>query len=169
DRTKPAYQLADALGDLTSTISGLNTDQLSESLAVLSDTFSDTPPQLKVAIQGVSRFADTLDKRDAELRNLLANANKATSVLQERSDQVVSLVTDTNALLAQLQTQSAALDQISGNITAVAQQVKGFIAENRDPLKPALEKLNGVLEIVDKRKERVQKAIKGLNKYALSL
>nr|MDT0524887.1 MCE family protein [Streptomyces sp. DSM 41633] len=120
-------------------------------------------------IQGVSRFADTLDKRDAELRNLLANANKATSVLQERSDQVVSLVTDTNALLAQLQTQSAALDQISGNITAVAQQVKGFIAENRDPLKPALEKLNGVLEIVDKRKERVQKAIKGLNKYALSL
>ncbi|MCV7388192.1 MCE family protein [Mycolicibacterium porcinum] len=169
DRTKPAYQLADALGDLTSTISGLNTDQLSESLAVLSDTFSDTPPQLKVAIQGVSRFAETLDKRDSELRNLLANANKATSVLQERSDQVVSLVTDTNALLAQLQTQSAALDQISGNITAVAQQVKGFIAENRDPLKPALEKLNGVLEIVDKRKERVQKAIKGLNKYALSL
>lgn len=169
DRTKPAYQLADALGDLTSTISGLNTDQLSESLAVLSDTFSDTPPELKVAVQGVSRFAETLNKRDSELRNLLANANKATSVLRERSDQVVSLVANTNALLAQLQTQSVALDQISGNITAVTKQIKGFIAENRDPLKPALEKLNGVLAIVDNRKERVQKAIKGLNKYALSL
>lgn len=169
NRTKPAYQLADALGDLTSTISGLNTDQLSDSLAVLSETFSDTPPEIKVAVQGVSRFAETLNKRDAELRNLLANANKATSVLRERSDQVVSLVRDTNALLAQLQTQSAALDQISGNVTAVANQLKGFIAENRDSLKPALDKLNGVLEIVDNRKERVQKAIKGLNKYALSL
>jgi phospholipid/cholesterol/gamma-HCH transport system substrate-binding protein len=169
DRTKPAYQLPDALGDLTSAISGLNTDQLSESLAVLSDTFADTPPQLKAAVQGVARFSDMLDKRDAELRNLLANANKATSVLSERSDQVVSLIADTNALLAQLRTQSAALEHISGNITAVAQQIKGFIAENRDPLKPALDKLNGVLAIVDKRKEQVQKAIKGLNHYALGL
>jgi len=169
DRTKPAYQLADALGDLTATISGLNTDQLSESLAVLADTFSDTPPELRVALQGVSRFAETLNKRDSELRNLLANANKTTAVLRERSDQVVSLIADTNALLIQLQTQSAALDQVSGNIVAVTKQLKGFIAENRDPLRPALEKLNGVLTIVDDRKEKVQKAIKGLNKYALSL
>jgi len=169
DRTTPAYQLADALGDLTATISGLNTDQVSESLQVLADTFADTPPELRVAVEGVARFSETLDKRDAELRGLLANANKVTSVLRERSDQVVSLVRDTNALLAQLQTQSAALDQISGNIAAVTQQLKGFIAENRDPLKPALEKLNGVLAILDNRKDRIQQAIKGLNKYALAL
>ena len=66
-------------------------------------------------------------------------------MLAERSDQVVSLVADTNALLAELQSQSAALDQISGNISALSQQLKGFIAENRDTLKPALDKLNGVL------------------------
>jgi phospholipid/cholesterol/gamma-HCH transport system substrate-binding protein len=169
DRTKPAYQLADALGDLTATISGLDTNKVSESLQVLTDTFADTPPALKVAVEGVARFSETLDKRDAELRNLLGNANKATTVLRERSDQVVSLVRDTNALLSQLQTQSAALDQISGNIAAVTQQIKGFIAENRDPLKPALEKLNGVLQIVNNRKDRIQQAIKGLNKYALAL
>ena len=51
----------------------------------------------------------------------------------------------------------------------MAQQVKGFIAENRQTLKPALDKLNSTLTIVDNRKERVQKAIKGLNAYALSL
>lgn len=169
DRTRPAYQLPDALGDLTSTISGLDTDQLSDSLAVLADTFADTPPDLRIAVQGVARFSETLNKRDAELRNLLTNANKATTVLRERSDQVVSLVTNTNALLAQLRTQSAALDQIAVNIVAVSQQIKGFIAENRDPLKPALEKLNGVLAIVDNRKDRIQQAIKGLNKYALGL
>jgi ABC-type transporter Mla subunit MlaD len=36
-------------------------------------------------------------------------------------------------------------------------------------LRPALDKLNGVLTIVDNRKERVQKAIKLLNAYAMSL
>jgi phospholipid/cholesterol/gamma-HCH transport system substrate-binding protein len=124
---------------------------------------------LRIAVEGVARFSETIDKRDDELRNLLANANKATGVLRERSDQVVSLVADTNALLIQLQTQSSALDQISGNIAAVTQQIKGVIAENRQTLKPALDKLNGVLTILDTRKDRIQKAIKGLNKYALGL
>ncbi|MGO9154488.1 MCE family protein [Mycobacterium sp.] len=169
DRTTSAYQLPDALGDLTSTISGLNTNQLSDSLAVLANTFSSTPPDLKAAVQGVARFSRTLDERDAELRNLLSNASKATKVLAERSDEVVGLVANTNALLVQLKTQSNALDQISHNLAAVAQQIKGFIAENRDTLKPALDELNGVLTIVDNRKERVQKALVGLNKYALGL
>ncbi|MDT5398844.1 MAG: phospholipid/cholesterol/gamma-HCH transport system substrate-binding protein, partial [Mycobacterium sp.] len=36
-------------------------------------------------------------------------------------------------------------------------------------LRPALDKLNGVLAIVDNRKDRVQQAIKLLNTYAMSL
>jgi len=169
ERTTSPYQLPDALGDLTNTISGLNTDQLSRSLQVLSDTFANTPPDLRAAVQGVARFSETLDKHDSQLRTLLENANKATTVLGERSNEIVSLVTNTNSLLVQLRTQSSALDHIASNISALAQQVKGFIADNREALRPALEKLNKVLAIVDNRKERVQKAIKGLNGYALSL
>jgi phospholipid/cholesterol/gamma-HCH transport system substrate-binding protein len=169
DRTVSPYQLPDALGDLATTISGLNTNQLSDSLATLAQTFADTPADLKNAVQGVARFAEVLDSRDAQLRSLFDNAAKATAVLSKRTDQVVSLVKDTNALLAQLRTQSAALEQIWTNISAVSQQLKGFIAENRQQLRPALDKLNGVLAIVDTRKERVQQSIKMLNAYAMSL
>ena len=169
DRTTSPYQLPDALGDLSTTISGLDTNRLSDSLAVLADTFSDTPAALKIAIQGVARFSQTLNDRDAQLRNLLTDANKATAVLAERSDHIVRLITDTNALLTQLKSQSRALDQISDNISAVSRQIKGLIAENRQTLKPALDKLNEVLTILDDRKERVQLAIKGFNHYAMSL
>ncbi len=169
DRTVSPYQLPDALGDLATTISGLNTDQLSDSLATLAQTFSATPPDLKDAVAGVARFAQTLDARDAQLRRLLDNAAEATGVLAKRTDNIVRLVKDTNALLAQLRTQSAALDQIWSNISAVARQLKGFIAENRQQLRPALDKLNGVLAIVDDRKERVQQALKLINTYVMSL
>lgn len=54
DRTTSPYQLPDALGELANTISGLNTNQLSDSLRVLSETFADTPPELKIAVDGVS-------------------------------------------------------------------------------------------------------------------
>ncbi|ORV92138.1 mammalian cell entry protein [Mycobacterium interjectum] len=169
ERTTAPYQLPDALGDLATTVSGLDTERLSESLNVLAGTFSDTPSDLRIAMAGVARFAKTLNDRDAQLRNLLANANKATTVLSERSDQIVRLVADSNALLAQLESQSRSLDQISGNIAAVSRQLKGFIADNRQALKPALDKLNEVMAIVDNRKERVQLAIKKFNTYALSL
>ena len=169
DRTTSPYQLPDALGELATTISGLNTNQLSDSLRVVADTFSETPPELRVAVEGVARFSETLNERDAELRELLTNANKSTAVLAERSDQVVSLVADTNALLAELENQSAAIDQISGSISALSQQLQGFIAENRDTMRPAIEKLNGVLTILDNRKERLQKGLKLLSSYAMSL
>ncbi|MGV0848860.1 MCE family protein [Mycolicibacterium phlei] len=169
ERTRPPYQLPDALGDLTTAVSGIDTGQLSDSLAVLAESFADTPPALRMAVQGVTRFTETLNNRDAELRNLLSNANKATTVLADRTDQVVDLIGYTNSLLDQLRSQSRALDQISGNISAVAQQITGLIGEQRHALKPALEKLNGVLAIVENRKDRVKQAVKGLNDYVMSL
>ncbi|OBF37452.1 mammalian cell entry protein [Mycolicibacterium peregrinum] len=169
ERTTSPYQLPDALGELATTISGLDTNQLSDSLSTLAQTFADTPAQLRDAVQGVARFADTLNNRDDQLRALLDNAAKATDVLGARTDRIVSLIQDTDALLTQLRSQSAALDQLSANISGVAGQLKAFIAENREQLKPALDKLNGVLAIVDNRKERIQEAVKGLSTYALSL
>ena len=169
DRTTSPYELPDALGELATTISGLNTNQLSDSLRVLSETFSDTPPELRIAVEGVARFSETLNERDSQLRGLLVNADKATTVLAERSNQVVSLINNTNALLIELQSQSAALDQVSGNISALSEQLQGFISENRETMKPALDKLNGVLTIVDNRKERLQKSLELLTDYSMSL
>ncbi len=168
-RTVSPYQLPDALGDLADTISGLDTDQLSDSLATVSEAFAHTPDELRDAVQGVARFAQTLNERDSELRNLLDNAARATGVLAHRSDQIARLISDTNALLAQLRTQSEAVNQIWVNISGAAQQLKAFIAENRQQLRPALDKLNGVLTIVDNRKARLQEAVRLLNKYAMSL
>jgi phospholipid/cholesterol/gamma-HCH transport system substrate-binding protein len=169
DRTTPPYQLPDALGDLSDIVSGLNTHQLSDSLATLAQTFADTPASLKEVVEGATRFADTLNARDAQLSDLFVSAKKATAVVAQRSDQLVGLIDDTNALLVALRTQSDALDHISANISYLSRQLRGFIAENKAQLRPALDKLNGVLTIVDNRKERVQKSIKLLNAYAMSL
>lgn len=168
-RTTSPYHLPDAIGELSTTISGLNTDQLSNSLKVLSDTLKDTPPQLKMAVEGVARFSDTINKRDEKLRGLLANAKKATTVLAQRTDRVVTLIHDSNALLVQLRTESVELDQLSAHISAFAQQLLGFITEQRGALKPAVEKLNDVLAILDNRKGQIQDSLHRLSKYALSL
>ena len=122
ERTTSPYDLPAALGDLTTTISGLDTTQLSSALTTLAQTFYDTPPDLKLALEGVARFSDTLNNRDAKLRNLLANANKVTGVLAKRSDQIAGLVVNTNALLAELAVPAElgrrADEQCRGGLTA---------------------------------------------------
>jgi len=169
ERTKPAYQLPDALGDLSTTIAHLNTDELNASLSTLANEFADTPPALKDAVAGVARFSKTLNDRDQQLRDLLANARAATHVLANRTDQIVSLIKDSNALLAQLRTESSALDAVSGNVSAVAKQLAGFIADNRASLRPSLDKLNGVLTLLDNRKDKLQESIKLLHPFMMSL
>ena len=167
-RTTSPYQLPDAVGDLTATISGLNTDQVSSALHTLAQTLKDTPAELRIAVDGVARFSRVLDERDIQLRGLLTNANKATTVLAQRTDEVVRLIGDTNAVLAALRSQSAALDQISGNIYALWKQLDGVVADNKATLKPALDKLNAVLTMIDNRKAEVQKGIKGVSTYVMS-
>jgi phospholipid/cholesterol/gamma-HCH transport system substrate-binding protein len=169
ERTRAPYQLPDALGDLSTTISGTNTNAVSDALATLAHTFQDTPADLKVAVAGVARFSQTLDARDAQLRKLLNDANKASTVLGERADQIVGLIADTNALLVQLQAQSTALEHISRNLSGLAKQLSGFIADNKAQLHPALDKLNGALTIIDGRKQELQDSIKLLNQFSLSL
>src|SRR4051794_28273882 len=71
EQTRSPYQLPDALGDLATTISGLNTNRLSESMDTLAQTFANTPADFRNAIKGVARLAQTLDERDAQLRSLL--------------------------------------------------------------------------------------------------
>ena len=77
ERTRSPYQLPDALGDLSTTISGLNTNAVSDALATLSQTFQDTPPDLKAAVDGVARFSQTLDTRDQQLRNLVGQRQQS--------------------------------------------------------------------------------------------
>jgi phospholipid/cholesterol/gamma-HCH transport system substrate-binding protein len=169
DRTLPAYQLPNALGDLATAISGLDTDQVNESLNTLAETFRNTPPDLKVAVAGVARFSQSLNERDEQLRQLLANANTATAVLAERSEKVVALIADTTSLLAQLKTQSTGLDSLAANISILSQNLRTVITDNRTQVRPMLDKLNGVLAIVDNRKAQVQKSIRGLGDYVMAL
>jgi phospholipid/cholesterol/gamma-HCH transport system substrate-binding protein len=168
ERTKSPYDLPTALGDLTTTISSLDTTQLSTALTTLADTFKETPPELRLALEGVARFSDTLNARDAQLRNLLADANKVTAVLGKRSDQIASLVVNTNALLSELLSQRDSVDALMNNLSAVSQQISGLVADNRTQLKPAVDKLNGVLEILDSRKSELQRVLYLLRRYAMS-
>ena len=89
------------------------------------------------------------------MRNLLANAAKTTDGAGQahRPDRAAGPADTTPCSIAAERTEHMRWTRSRRNISAVSQQLKGFIADNRQTLKPALDKLNGVLTIVDDRKD----------------
>ena len=72
ERTNSPYSLNDALGDLGTTVSELDTEQINDSLNAISDTLADTPPELRTALDGMTRLSQSINSRDESLLQLLS-------------------------------------------------------------------------------------------------
>jgi phospholipid/cholesterol/gamma-HCH transport system substrate-binding protein len=168
-RTTTPYTLAGALEDLGGNATNLNKPQFEQALKVLTDTLRDATPELRGALDGVTSLSETLNRRDEALQGLLAHAKAVTGVLSERAAQVTKLVDDGNQLFAALDERRAALGALISGIDDVAQQISGFVADNRREFGPALDKLNAVLSNLNERRDYITEALKRLPTYATTL
>ncbi|MGW0173201.1 MCE family protein [Rhodococcus sp. NPDC003322] len=169
DRTNSPYSLNDALGDLTTSVSELNTEQLNDSLNAASDALADTPPELRTALTGISRLSESLNSRDESLKDLLARAESVTGILSQRSDQINSLVVDGNQLLGELDRRRNAISELITNISYVSRQLTGVVQDNEQQMKPTLDKLNETVEILQRNKDNIGRGLDGLAPYATAL
>ncbi|PTR28931.1 phospholipid/cholesterol/gamma-HCH transport system substrate-binding protein [Rhodococcus sp. OK519] len=169
ERTNSPYSLNDALGDLTSTVADLDTNQLNDSLNAVSETLSDTPPELRAALDGVTRLSQSINSRDESLKDLLGKAEDVTKILADRSDQINSLILDGNQLLGELDRRRNAISELITNVSAVSQQLTGLVQDNEQQMKPTLDKLNAVVANLQNNKDNIGQALEGLAPYARSL
>ncbi|QCQ93699.1 MCE family protein [Rhodococcus sp. SGAir0479] len=169
ERTNSPYSLNDALGDLTSTVADLDTNQLNDSLNAVSETLSDTPPELRAALDGVTRLSQSINSRDESLKDLLGRAEDVTKILADRSDQINALILDGNQLLGELDRRRNAISALITNVSAVSQQLTGLVRDNEQQMKPTLDKLNSVVGNLQRNKDNIGQALDGLAPYARSL
>lgn len=168
-RTTSPYSLTDALGDLGTTVSELDTAQLGDAMNVVSDTFAGTPPELRAALDGVSRLSDSINARDESLQQLLDRAQSVTGILAERSGQIDRLVLDANDLFGELDRRRTAIEQLITNVSSVSRQLTALVQENRVQMGPTLEKLNSVVAVLQKNNDNIAGALDGLGPYISAL
>ncbi|MFD4367319.1 MCE family protein [Rhodococcus sp. NPDC058521] len=169
DRTNSPYSLNDALGDLTTTVSELDTDQVNNALNSMSGALENTPPELRTALEGMTRLSESINSRDESLQQLLSRAEDVTGILADRSDQINQLIVDGNELFAELDRRRNAISQLIANVSSVSRQLSGLVLDNQEQMKPTLDQLNHVVGILQKNKENVGQALEALAPYATSL
>src|SRR5205823_1910207 len=80
-RTTSPYDVLDAFSGLSRTVDQLNTNQLAQSFHVLSQTFQNTPSNVRSALNGLSALSQTVSSRDAQLAKLLSNTGQISQTL----------------------------------------------------------------------------------------
>ena len=168
-RTTTPYTLNTALQDLGENASELDKPRFEQALATLTDSLREATPQLRGALDGVANLSRSLNKRDEALKQLLGHAKRVSDTLAQRAGQVNQLIVDGNLLFAALDERRQALSNLIAGIDDVSQQISGFVADNRREFKPALEKLNLVMDNLLERREHISEALKRLPPYATAL
>jgi phospholipid/cholesterol/gamma-HCH transport system substrate-binding protein len=161
-RTSSPFDVVEAFDGLSGTLDQLDTGRLAQSLDTLADTFRDTPPEIRGALDGLSRLSTTIASRDEEIRTLLAGTHELSRVLADRNADVEKLLKDGNLLLGELQRRREAISKLLDGTIALSEQLRGLVADNREQLKPTLEQLDRVAALLQRNKDALGAGIRDL-------
>jgi phospholipid/cholesterol/gamma-HCH transport system substrate-binding protein len=167
-RTSSPYSLTEAVSEFTANTAATDTASINQALDTLSETIDRIAPQLGPTFEGLSRLSQSMNSRDESLGRLLSSAADVTGVLSERSQQLNTLLLNANDLMGVLEQRRHAIVNLLANTSAVAQHLKGLVADNEQELAPTLEKLNTVYEMLERNRDNVVQALKGLARYQLT-
>ena len=162
DRTASPYDVVEAFADLSTTVEQVDTTQLADSFEVLSETFADTPDEVRTSLQGLARLSDTIASRDAQLGQLLSATRQVSQVLADRNGEFTQLIVDSNTLLTEVQERRALIDSILTSTQELSRQLSGLVADNRESLTPALQQLSTVTDILSRNRAALAQTINNL-------
>lgn len=168
-RTTSPYDVTQALSTLTTETGQIDIQQVAAALNTVSTTLDGATPDLRNAITGIGRLAETIGSRDATLRALLAHADQFSKILADRSKDLTALVHDGNLLFAELLQRRQDIETLLSNVSSMAARLTTLVDQNAAVVGPALRQLDGVVGILQRNKENLDKSLRGLSVYATGL
>lgn len=165
-RTTPAYDVVSAVGQLSDTVGEIDTEQLATALDTVATTFRGAAPDVRRAVQGVSDLSRTIAARDRELQALLDGAEVVAGSLDGSRTQLSRFVRSAGLLLQEVDQQQAAIDGLIEHSTALSEQLRGLVRDNRQQIGPALTNINRVVEMLRARQDKLQRTVHNLATFA---
>ncbi|WP_158842159.1 MCE family protein [Saccharothrix deserti] len=165
ERTTSPYDVIEAFSDLSTTVGAIDTEQLAESFQVLSDTFRDSPQHVKQALEGLSSLSKTISSRDEQLASLVKGANQVSRALADRNNDFAALITDGNLLLEEIGHRRDAISKLLDGTRELSKQLSGLVADNNEQLRPALEQLERVTDVLRNNQDALNRGLASAGPY----
>lgn len=137
----------------------INTAQLAAAFDTIAATFKDTPPYVHESLRGLQRLSSSIASRDNQIQALLRDANTVTQTLAQRDQQIAKLINDSNLILQTVYQQRAVIHDLLVQTAAVSRQLQGLVKDNEAIIGPALKRLQGTLDILQRNEDSLDETI----------
>jgi phospholipid/cholesterol/gamma-HCH transport system substrate-binding protein len=162
NRTLAPYDVLEAFRGLAETVDAVDTPQLAKSFEVLAETFSDTPDNVKGALDGLQALSRTISSRDGQLAKLLDNTQKISQTLADRDAEVAKLLEDGTKLLDEIRKRKDAISKLLAGTKKLATELKGIVDDNSKQLDPVLAQLDQFTAMLQRNQDDLGKGIEKL-------
>ena len=160
ERTSSPYDVVEVFEGLAERSERIDTDQLANALDTMATLTRNTPEEFRAALQGVSALSANIAARDAELNTLLQNLRKVSAVLGDRSDDIIQLMEDGDVLFRALVARRQAVHDLLVATSDLSRQLTGLVRDTRADLKPALDNLKNVLDLLNANRENLDASVR---------
>ena len=160
ENTRSPFDVVEVFEGLASRSDRIDTDQLATALDTMAALTENTPEEFRAALDGVSALSANLAARDEELNTLLRNLEKVSRVIGDRSQDIVALMEDGDLLFRALVARREAVHDLLVATSQLSRQLTGLVQDTRDDLKPALDNLKDVVDLLNANRENIDNSLR---------
>lgn len=159
-RTVAPYDVVQAFSGLADRAQRIDPKQLTNSLNTLGALTQNTPAQFRAALTGLSALSQNVAARDQQLNTLLRNTRKVSTVLGDRSGDLVTLMRDGDKLFRALAARRQSVHNLLVATSQLSVQLTGLVHDTRADLKPALDHLGNVVDVLNKNQNNLDNSLR---------
>ncbi|GAA1939442.1 MCE family protein [Nocardioides marmoribigeumensis] len=159
-RTSSPYDVVEVFEGLAERSERIDTKQLATAFDTLAAVTRNTPEEFKSALKGVSALSQTVASRDDQLNELLRNLDDVSQVLGDRKDDIVALMKDGDVLFRALVARRQAVSNLLKATANLSQELTTLVRQSRADLKPALDQLQGVVDLLNANQENLDSSLR---------
>ncbi len=159
-RTTSPYDVVEAFSGLAERSESIDTDRLARSLNTLGQLTQDTPEEFRSALGGLSDLSRNIAARDQQLNTLLRNTKKVSTVLGDRSGDIVVLMREGDKLFRALAARRESVHDLLVATSQLSIQLTGLVRDTRADLKPALDHLGNVVDVLNKNQQNLDNSLR---------
>jgi len=159
-RTEEPYDIVDAFSELSTTTDQIDLTQVSDALNALADISTKTPVEFRGAIRGVSDLSANLAARDAQINTLLSNLRRVSKVLNDEGPDLTKLFKDAAVLFDAISDRRKTVHRLLVSTEAISKALVDFIDASRADLKPVLNQLEKVTDMLRRNESSLDEALR---------
>lgn len=165
DRTDVTFDIVGTLGQLTTQTEDTQKKNLSEALTTLAEVIDQAAPEVQSSFRGISRLSNTISSRDKEISDLLESSANVTALLDERKSDLITLMDNANLVFIELRQRKRAIHNLLVKVEQLAIDLDGLVQDNKEQLKPTLDRLDEVLSFLKEREQKLQTLLHNYGPY----